>query len=476
MLLATNINNTETKVGLFRGDSLEAHWRLTTTPTRTPDEWAQALTSYLTQAGRSTQEVRAAILASVVPPVTQTLCEAVERATTVKPLVVDGRSRLPITLDVEEPLSVGADRILNTLAAATLFRRDTIVVDFGTATTFDCITSEGRFLGGVIMPGLRTSADALIRNTAKLPATELVPTERVIGRRTEDCIRSGVLWGAAEAVDGLVRRIKAEWPNGNTPKVVATGGLAPLVAPLSKEIESQHPDLTLVGRRIAINSVFDRDEGDIGYLIAPPRLPRHLLPFSVALLAGGQLAALTLPPPFQIAYAICFALSILYSVPPFRFKAVAGVDWLINMWGFGTLTPFATWAATGRPLDLGHGLVLLAFCPLFAGLYPLTQLYQFDEDRRRGDRTLALIIGMRRSLDVAIGCILLAFALFGWAAVVLRVGGVPLLLPLAAWLWVVVPWRVGYQSWTAARHQQGMYRALAAWAVTDLVVLLVFAR
>ena len=255
MLLATNINNTETKVGLFRGDSLEAHWRLTTTPSRTPDEWAQALTSYLTQAGRSTQEVRAAILASVVPPVTQTLCEAVERATTVKPLVVDGRSRLPITLDVEEPLSVGADRILNTLAAATLFRQDTIVVDFGTATTFDCITREGRFIGGVIMPGLRTGADALIRNTAKLPATELVPTERVIGRRTEDCIRSGVLWGAAEAVDGLVRRIKAEWPNGNTPKIVATGGLAPLVAPLSKEIESQHPDLTLVGLRIAASAL-----------------------------------------------------------------------------------------------------------------------------------------------------------------------------------------------------------------------------
>src|SRR5437870_2700290 len=255
MLLATNINNTETKVGLFRGDSLEAHWRLTTTPTRTPDEWAQALTSYLTQAGRSTQEVRAAILASVVPPVTQTLCEAVERATTVKPLVVDGRSRLPITLDVEEPLSVGADRILNTLAAATLFRQDTIVVDFGTATTFDCITREGRFIGGVIMPGLRTGADALIRNTAKLPATELVPTARVIGRRTEDCIRSGVLWGAAEAVDGLVRRIKAEWPNGNTPKVVATGGLAPRVAPLSKEIESQHPDLTLVGLRIAASAL-----------------------------------------------------------------------------------------------------------------------------------------------------------------------------------------------------------------------------
>src|SRR5213083_1237154 len=247
MLLATNINNTETKVGLFRGDSLEAHWRLTTTPSRTPDEWAQALTSYLTQAGRSTQEVRAAILASVVPPVTQTLCEAVERATTVKPLVVDGRSRLPITLDVEEPLSVGADRILNTLAAATLFRRDTIVVDFGTATTFDCITSDGRFLGGVIMPGLRTSADQLTERTAKLPATELRAPKHVIGRRTEECIQAGVLFGTAEAVDGIVRRIRAEWPGGGRPRVVATGGLATIVAPLTTTVEETDPDLTLRG-------------------------------------------------------------------------------------------------------------------------------------------------------------------------------------------------------------------------------------
>src|SRR5213595_4317428 len=141
----------------------------------------------------------------------------------------------------------------------------------------------------------------------------------------------------------------------------------------------------LNGGTLAINSVFDKDEGDIGYLNAPPPLPRHLLAFSVALLAGGQLLAFALPPAFQVAYAVCFLLSILYSVPPFRFKAVAGVDWVINMWGFGTLTPFAAWAATGRPLDLAHGLVLLGFCPLFAGLYPLTQLYQMEEDRRRGD-------------------------------------------------------------------------------------------
>lgn len=233
----------------------------------------------------------------------------------------------------------------------------------------------------------------------------------------------------------------------------------------------------LNGGTLAINSVFDKDEGDIGYLNAPPALPRHLLHFSLVLLIGGQLLALLLPLGFQIAYAICFALSILYSVPPFRFKAVAGVDWVINMWGFGTFTPYAAWAATGRPLDLGHGLILFAFCPLFAGLYPLTQLYQFDEDRRRGDRTLALILGMRASLIVATLCTLLAFAVLGWAGIVLASGlkATALVLPLGLWLAVLLPWVAQYASWTPAQHQRGMYRALAAWAVTDLTVLFVFA-
>ena len=233
----------------------------------------------------------------------------------------------------------------------------------------------------------------------------------------------------------------------------------------------------LNGGTLAINSVFDKDEGDIGYLNAPPPLPRYLLHFSVALLVLGQLLAFTLPAGFQIAYAICFVLSILYSVPPFRFKAVAGVDWVINMWGFGSLTPYAAWAATGRPLDVGHGLVLLAFCPLFAGLYPLTQLYQFDEDRRRGDRTLALILGMRVSLVVATLCTVLAFGLLGWALVTLRVGakGLALLLPLALWLAILLPWLVDYARRTPRQHQRGMYRALAAWAVTDVAVLYAFA-
>jgi len=235
--------------------------------------------------------------------------------------------------------------------------------------------------------------------------------------------------------------------------------------------------ILLNGGTLAINSVFDKDEGDIGYLNAPPPLPRYLLHFSIALLVIGQLLAFALPAGFQIAYAICFVLSILYSVPPFRFKAVAGVDWVINMWGFGTLTPYAAWAATGRPLDAGHGLVLLAFCPLFAGLYPLTQLYQFDEDRRRGDRTLALILGMRASLIVATLSTLVAFGLFAWGMRLLQIGpkGFALLLPLLLWLAVLLPWLSGHAAWSPKQHQRGMYRGLAAWAVTDLTVLFVFA-
>ena len=231
----------------------------------------------------------------------------------------------------------------------------------------------------------------------------------------------------------------------------------------------------LNGGTLAINSAFDRDEGDIGYLDAPPPPPAHLFGFSLALLVAGQLLSFTLPVGFVRAYALCFALSVAYSVPPLRLKAVGGVDWLINMWGFGTLTPYAGWAATGRPLDAAHGLVLLAFCPLFAALYPLTQLYQFEEDRRRGDRTLALLLGMRRSLVIAIGATAVAFALLAGAAS-MRFARPwqwsALAVALAAWLWVLVPWYRRHEGMQPAEHQRGMYAALAAWAITDVAVLL----
>ena len=231
----------------------------------------------------------------------------------------------------------------------------------------------------------------------------------------------------------------------------------------------------LNGGTLAINSVFDRDEGDIGYLRTPPPLPRHLLGFSVALLVAGQALAFALPAGFRLAYAICFAMSLAYSVPPFRFKAVAGVDWVINMWGFGALTPYAAWAASGRPLDLGHAVIFLSFCALFAGLYPLTQIYQLDEDRRRGDRTLALMFGLDASLWLAAGCVVFAFGGLSWAATILGRSAGPVLVALAAWLVVLGIWIRERNRWTPHQHQRGMYWALAAWAVTDVAVLLVFA-
>lgn len=235
--------------------------------------------------------------------------------------------------------------------------------------------------------------------------------------------------------------------------------------------------VALNGGTLAVNSAFDDDEGDIAYLHAPPKAPRYLAAFSIGLMLLGQILALWLPTTFAVAYAICFVMSILYSVPPFRWKAVAGADWVINMWGFGTLTALAGWAITGRPLEPWAVLVLLAFCPLFAALYPLTQLYQFEEDRERGDRTLALVLGMRRSLQIAIGATLIAFLLFGAAV---AIGPARRLWPglavaLAAWIAVLLPWLRRHDRMTPAEHQRGMYAALRAWAITDLAVLLAFA-
>jgi type III pantothenate kinase len=251
MLLALDIGNTEITVGLFGDEELERTWRLMTHPDRTPDEWAAVVRALFDQAGLDITRVSDTILASVVPSATDAIADALLIATGTTPTVVGPESPLPVRLDVEEPHSVGADRVVNTVAASRLFGVDTIVVDFGTATTLDCITKDGTFLGGIIAPGLKTSGENLIRRAAKLQPTELVPPARAIGRRTEDCLRAGLVYGAADAVDGLVRRIKAEWPTRDVPKVIATGGYASLVAKYSTEIEEVHPDLTLRGLQIA---------------------------------------------------------------------------------------------------------------------------------------------------------------------------------------------------------------------------------
>jgi type III pantothenate kinase len=195
--------------------------------------------------------VTGAAIGCVVPLLTAPLVEACARWLGVPAVLVDGSSPLGIRLEVDEPRTVGADRVINTLAASRMYQRDTVVVDLGTATTYDCITADGVFLGGVIQPGVRTSAEMLVRRASKLPATELVPPARVIGRNTEECIRAGVLYGASESVDGIVRRIKREWPRPTAPFVVATGGLAETLKPHCAELELVEPHLTLQGLRMA---------------------------------------------------------------------------------------------------------------------------------------------------------------------------------------------------------------------------------
>jgi lycopene elongase/hydratase (dihydrobisanhydrobacterioruberin-forming) len=236
----------------------------------------------------------------------------------------------------------------------------------------------------------------------------------------------------------------------------------------------------LNGGTLALNSAHDRDEGDIAYLRQPPRPPVHLASFGFCLMALGLLGSFLLPAGYRAAYSVCLGLSVLYSVPPFRLKAVPGADWVINMWGFGTLTPYAGWAATGVPVDQTRGLVLLAFCPLFAALYPLTQIYQLEEDSRRGDRTLALLLGVRRSLLVSLGAAGGAFALLALAGV--RAGWgthdvwrwLALALCAVAWGIVLGSWLHRQGMMSAQDHQRGMYQALGAWALTDVAVVLVW--
>lgn len=250
--LVADVGNTETVVGLLDLDDANVldHWRISTLSTRTTAEYRVLLSSLLASGPHGSNAVRRAVVASVVPAATPALRRALENFADGAVFVVTAASALPIRLDVDEPLTVGADRIVNTLAAKVRFRRDTIAVDMGTATTFDCITADGVFRGGVIAPGLSAGLHWLTRNTAKLPTVELAPPEAVIGKRTETCIQSGVFYSAVDAVDGIVARIKANWP-GTDPLVVATGGFATVVGPFATSVDRIEPFLTLEGLGIA---------------------------------------------------------------------------------------------------------------------------------------------------------------------------------------------------------------------------------
>ncbi len=225
------------------------------------------------------------------------------------------------------------------------------------------------------------------------------------------------------------------------------------------------------GGTLALNSAFDKDEGDIGYLKAPPDPPEHLQAFSSTLLVASASLGFLLPLPFALINLTCVAMSVLYSVPPPRLKARAGWDLLINCVGFGLLTPLAGWALTGLPFSRAILLASIGFAFLFATLYPMTQIYQVVEDSRRGDRTLVIQLGVGRSLMLALLATLIAHACF-LAAILARGRASFYLLPsLVAWLAVLIPWLRGWRTWTDHQHETGMYWGLGAWAITDLSLL-----
>lgn len=244
-LLAIDIGNTNIVIGLFQSDTLEGTWRISTRLHRTADEYGVLLRGLFAHAGMKDLAVDGAILSSVVPPLTPMFIEMCETAFRKTPLEVTARLETGLVLRVDRPEEVGADRIVNAAAVYAKLKREAIIVDFGTATTLCAVSRVGEYLGGVIAPGILLSAEALTMRTAKLPRVELVRPPSVIGKNTVHGIQSGLLFGYAGMVDSLVARVRDEM--GGSPAVVATGGLASLIAPETKSIEKVEPFLTLEG-------------------------------------------------------------------------------------------------------------------------------------------------------------------------------------------------------------------------------------
>jgi type III pantothenate kinase len=253
MLLAIDVGNTETVVGVFRDEELAWRWRMRTVPSRTADELALLFGGFLEQHGLSfDRNVTGVVVSSVVPGATQALREMVRRYFGFPPVVVEPGVKTGVAVLIDNPKEVGADRIVNSLAAFTRFGGPAVVVDFGTATTFDCVSERGEYVGGAIAPGIQLSASALFEHTARLPLVELVPPRSVIGKSTVEAVQSGLVLGYAAMVDGMVERLAKELGD---PTVIATGGLAPVVIGESRTIDHHEPWLTLEGLRL----VFERN-------------------------------------------------------------------------------------------------------------------------------------------------------------------------------------------------------------------------
>lgn len=248
MLLAMDIGNTNITLGVFEGDNLEATWRIDTNTSRMPDEYGLTFTQLLAMRGVCPDQVHDIVLCSVVPPLTPSFVILAHDYFDVSPLVVGTGTKTGMRIQYENPRDVGADRIVAAAAALRLYGGPAIVVDIGTATVFDAVTSKGEYIGGAIAPGLRIAADSLFHSTSMLRSVELTPPPAAIGKNTVNAMQSGLVLGFTDLVRGMVDRFRRELVG--EVKVIATGGLAHLIADQVDFFDAVNPNLTLMGLRI----------------------------------------------------------------------------------------------------------------------------------------------------------------------------------------------------------------------------------
>ena len=248
MLLTADIGNTNVKIAVFDGDKLRASWRMTTDVHRMADEYAALLLTLLQQERIAASDVKEIAMCNVVPPLTSTWIDLSRRYFGTAPLVVGAGVKTGVRIRMDNPREVGADRIADAVAAYHLYGGPLIIIDLGTATVFATISKDGDYLGGVIATGIATAAEALYSRTAQLPRVDLVRPRTVIGTNTVSAIQSGLIYGYASLVEGMIARIQTELPE--KAKVIATGGYAPIIAKETPAIEAVNPDLTLIGLRL----------------------------------------------------------------------------------------------------------------------------------------------------------------------------------------------------------------------------------
>ena len=248
MLLVADVGNTNTKIGVFDGDTLVGAWRLTSRREQTADEYGLFVETLLRTRGLDRRAIDGIAISNVVPQVQQVLEWMCEQYFGLQAYFVQPGLSSPLRLAVENPHEVGADRLVDAFAATRIYGPPLIVVDFGTATTFDCVDAQGDFIGGAIAPGIATSVDALLTRAARLYRVELVRPKEAIGRNTATNIQSGVVYGYAGLVDGIVARMKSEM--GGTPVVIGTGGLVSLVVEVATSIDHVNDDLRMEGLRL----------------------------------------------------------------------------------------------------------------------------------------------------------------------------------------------------------------------------------